>query len=271
MGSEITPAAPWSPILVIHIRPQVETRQSQSYKLKKIVKNSNFELLQEPIHPTHLLKLRNQMSKHEMDPTRTVGATERTRDAGQMDGRTEWNQYTPPTTSLCGGIMMVTLLTHINVTRPQWVKKKTLPKSTWLDDSFACPALLGCGMYRALPHHSVNIHNHPTNLLRTPLTFTPTHAHSYSQQHIHHTVNNTLIPSTLIGLLMSEHSQSELNPSDVTQALHKYFPTSRCLLTGRVSHNTYWTEIILLLPPVKPQAETQNVAMLHICFQLTSV
>ena len=29
------------------------------------------------------------MSKYEMDPTRTVGATERTRDAGRMDGRTD--------------------------------------------------------------------------------------------------------------------------------------------------------------------------------------
>ena len=39
------------------------------------------------------------------------------------------------------------------------------------------------------------------------------------------------------------------HPSDVTQALHKYFPTSCCLLTGRVSHNSYWTEIIQLLLP----------------------
>ena len=30
-----TPTAPWLPILVIHIRSQVKTRQSQSYKLKK--------------------------------------------------------------------------------------------------------------------------------------------------------------------------------------------------------------------------------------------
>ena len=48
---------------------------------------------------TFLLKLLDNMYKYEMDPTRTVGATERTRDVGQMDwgtdGRTEWNQYTP--------------------------------------------------------------------------------------------------------------------------------------------------------------------------------
>ena len=29
------------------------------------------------------------MYKYEMDPTRTVGATDRTRDAGQTDGRTD--------------------------------------------------------------------------------------------------------------------------------------------------------------------------------------
>ena len=32
LHSEIPPAAPWSSILVIHIRSKVKTRQSQSYK-----------------------------------------------------------------------------------------------------------------------------------------------------------------------------------------------------------------------------------------------
>ena len=45
LRSEIPPAAPWLLILMIHIRPQVK-RQSQSYKFKKIAKNSNFEILQ---------------------------------------------------------------------------------------------------------------------------------------------------------------------------------------------------------------------------------
>ena len=35
------------------------------------------------------------MFRYEMDPTRTVGAAERTRDVGRTDVRTEWNQYTP--------------------------------------------------------------------------------------------------------------------------------------------------------------------------------
>ena len=42
----------------------------------------------------------NLMYQYEMDPTRTVGATEQTRDEdgwtdGQMDGWTAGNQYTP--------------------------------------------------------------------------------------------------------------------------------------------------------------------------------
>ena len=72
-------------------------------------------VIQETLHETHLLKLLDKMYKYEMDPTRIVAATERTRDAvrmdGHMDGRMdgwtdgqmEWNQYTPPTTLLCEG------------------------------------------------------------------------------------------------------------------------------------------------------------------------
>ena len=48
------------------------------------------------------------MNKYEMDPTRTVGATEQTRNAGQtdrqMDGWTRWNQYTPKQLRCVGGI-----------------------------------------------------------------------------------------------------------------------------------------------------------------------
>ena len=56
-------------------------------------------------------KLQILQNKYEMDPTRTVCAAERTRDAGradgwadgQTDGRSETN--IPPTTSSCGGII----------------------------------------------------------------------------------------------------------------------------------------------------------------------
>ena len=76
-------------------RSQVKRRQSQSCKFWNIAKNSNFKILQQTLHATHLLKLLDRMCKYEMDPTRTVRTTERTWDAGQTDGRTEWNQYTP--------------------------------------------------------------------------------------------------------------------------------------------------------------------------------
>ena len=38
LRSEIPPTAPWLPILVIHIRSQVKTTQSQSYNFKKLPK-----------------------------------------------------------------------------------------------------------------------------------------------------------------------------------------------------------------------------------------
>ena len=65
-------------------------------------KASNVEILQETLHATHLLKLLDKMYKYEMDPTRTVEATERTRDAGRTrdergtDGRSETNIPPPP-------------------------------------------------------------------------------------------------------------------------------------------------------------------------------
>ena len=36
LRSEIPPATPWLPILVIHMSSQVKITQSQSYKIKKI-------------------------------------------------------------------------------------------------------------------------------------------------------------------------------------------------------------------------------------------
>ena len=72
--------------------------------------------MQETLHATHLLKLLDKMYKYEMDPSRTVAATERTRDAGRTDGLTDRQSETniPLTSSLCGGIMM----TEINSRLP---------------------------------------------------------------------------------------------------------------------------------------------------------
>ena len=101
LRSEISPAAPWLPIIVIHIRSQVKTTQSQNYKFKKNAKNSNFEILLETLHSTHLLKLLDKMYKYEMDQTRTAGNTEQTRDAGCWTDRVK--PIYIPTTSLCWG------------------------------------------------------------------------------------------------------------------------------------------------------------------------
>ena len=55
------------------------------------------------------------MYKYEMDPTRTIGVTERTRDAGRTDGQTDGRSETniPPTPQqlrcVWGIIMMTTI------------------------------------------------------------------------------------------------------------------------------------------------------------------
>ena len=85
-----TPAAPWLPILVIHIRSQVKQDKVKVTNLKENAKILNFKIWQETLHATHLLKLLCKMYNYEMDPTRTVGFTERTYDAGPTrDGRTD--------------------------------------------------------------------------------------------------------------------------------------------------------------------------------------
>ena len=74
---------------MINITSQVKRRQSQSYNFQKLAKILNFKIWLETLHAKHLMKLLDKMYKYEMDPTRTVGATERTQDAGRTDGRTD--------------------------------------------------------------------------------------------------------------------------------------------------------------------------------------
>ena len=53
--------------------------------------------MQETLHATHLLKLLDEMYKYEMDPTRTVGATEGKQNAGRTSGRTAgWSETNIP-------------------------------------------------------------------------------------------------------------------------------------------------------------------------------
>ena len=107
LRSEIPP--PHHDVPVIHTRSQVKTIQNQCCKYYKFAKHLNFEILQQSLHATHFLKLLTNMYEYEMDPTRIVGATERTRDAGRKDGRTNGRMDAvkpiyPLTTSFCGGI-----------------------------------------------------------------------------------------------------------------------------------------------------------------------
>ena len=47
--------------------------------------------MQKTLYATNFLKLLYKMYKYEMEVTRTVGAAERTQDAGRPDGRSETN------------------------------------------------------------------------------------------------------------------------------------------------------------------------------------
>ena len=79
---------------MIHIRSQVKTRQSQSDKFYKNAKNLNFEILQETLHVTYLLKLRGKIMR---DGCGT--------DAGGTDRWTDgWSEtYIPPNNFVARG------------------------------------------------------------------------------------------------------------------------------------------------------------------------
>ena len=133
LRSEDTPAASWLPIPLSHIGSQVKRRQSQSYKLKKFAKISNFWILKRALHATHLLKLLDKMCKYEMDPMSIVEDTERTRFCPQTDRRTDGQTgkvipvYPPINFVEAGGIKISkTCSTYFKITATvptgQWVK-----------------------------------------------------------------------------------------------------------------------------------------------------
>ena len=76
-----------------------QNKTKSKLQIKKNTKNSNYEILQKTWHATHLLKLLDTMYQYEMDPARTVGATERKRGAGRTDERMDGVKPT----SLCEG------------------------------------------------------------------------------------------------------------------------------------------------------------------------
>ena len=73
------------PMLVIQIRSQVKSRQSQSYKFWKIAKNSNFKIFAKNVTCDTPPEVACRRYRADMG----CGAD------GRMDGRTKWNQYTP--------------------------------------------------------------------------------------------------------------------------------------------------------------------------------
>ena len=124
---------------------QVKTK---SHKLKTNARN---EILQGTLHTTHILKLLGKMHKYEMDPTRTVGATERTCDAGRTrdlrgpagrpDGQTDWRSETnvtpppppqlPTTTSLYGGYNKLHIYPLLSNNWSQLSKCWDFPRMGW--------------------------------------------------------------------------------------------------------------------------------------------
>ena len=93
-----------------------QKRQSQSCKFKEFSKISNFLILLETLHATHILKLLDNICKYKMDPMSIVEDTERTRFCPQTDRRSRWNQYNPLSTLLkrVGGIMR----------QPYWFRRR---------------------------------------------------------------------------------------------------------------------------------------------------
>ena len=89
--------------MITHIGYSHQIPKQDKVKVTHLKKMPNIKILQETLHVTHLLKLLDEMYKYEVNPTRTVGATERTRDAGRTDGRSETN--ISPTISLYGGLI----------------------------------------------------------------------------------------------------------------------------------------------------------------------
>ena len=88
--SENTPHCSWLPILLIHIRSQVKTRQSQVLNLKNLLcQKLLFFNFAKTLHATHLLKLLDKMCKYEMDLASIFEVTEQTRTDTQTDGRCE--------------------------------------------------------------------------------------------------------------------------------------------------------------------------------------
>ena len=105
LPSEIPPAAPWLPILVIHIRSQVKTRQSQSYIFKKLPKIKILQFCKN-LYTRHTFWgcLIRCMNMKGIQPEPWALQSWHGMQDGMRDGRTDGvKPIYPPTTSLCRG------------------------------------------------------------------------------------------------------------------------------------------------------------------------
>ena len=111
----------------------------------------------------HILKLLDKMYKYKMDPTRTVGATERTRDAG----RTEWTQYNPQQLCCAGTIIMVSLLTDAYLCHSaQWVNSTYLFFFCSYTPTTSIPYLLMPSLLN-IRSHDIKDYRKTSNIRRT--------------------------------------------------------------------------------------------------------
>ena len=88
-GGNLDTLPGWPKKLHLNRPAQCAGQKQDKVKVTNFKKLPKIQILQETLHATHLLKLLDKMYKYEMDPTRTVGTTERTRDAGRKDGQTD--------------------------------------------------------------------------------------------------------------------------------------------------------------------------------------
>ena len=87
------------------IPSQNKTRSKLQIEKKKKLSKIQFQIVQKTLHATHLQEMLIRMYKYKLDPTRTVGSTEQTQDAGRTDGQADGRNETniSLTTSMCGG------------------------------------------------------------------------------------------------------------------------------------------------------------------------
>ena len=103
LHSEIPPAAPWLPTLMIHIRSQVKTRQVKVIYFKKLPKIQILKFCKKVyLRHTFWSCLIRWINMEWIQPNcrRYRADTE----CG-TDGRMEWNQYTPQQLCCAGGII----------------------------------------------------------------------------------------------------------------------------------------------------------------------